>query len=219
MNNTISYYNTNTSSFVESTQSVQMTEAWSRFTSKLSESSIILDFGCGSGRDTKYFLEHGFQVEAIDGSEFEENYIEENDLDYGFQWDDDFYDYCREYFLDECGYDIKFNKNNCVYCERAIAVESNFDPKKYIDKYKGHLGVYWTYEKDNADAVDGTEDNIIVLSGYVKPEDCDWAETITANLLDPDEMELTIKEDADVLITNIKYNDEDIFTSEMICKA
>ncbi|MCC8150510.1 MAG: class I SAM-dependent methyltransferase, partial [Lachnospiraceae bacterium] len=29
----------------------------------------ILDFGCGSGRDTKYFLEHGFFVDAIDGSE------------------------------------------------------------------------------------------------------------------------------------------------------
>ena len=29
----------------------------------------ILDFGCGSGRDTKYFLEHDFKVEAMDGSE------------------------------------------------------------------------------------------------------------------------------------------------------
>lgn len=69
MNKTLSYYNTNTSSFVESTQSVQITEAWSRFTANLPSSSIILDFGCGSGRDTKYFLEHGYQVEAIDGSE------------------------------------------------------------------------------------------------------------------------------------------------------
>ena len=66
---TLSYYNTNTSSFVESTQSVKMTEAWNRFTSKLEPSSLILDFGCGSGRDTKYFLEHGFKVEAMDGSE------------------------------------------------------------------------------------------------------------------------------------------------------
>ena len=69
MNKTLTYYNTNTSSFVESTQLVQMTEAWSRFTAKLPASSIILDFGCGSGRDTKYFREHGYQVEAIDGSE------------------------------------------------------------------------------------------------------------------------------------------------------
>ena len=28
----------------------------------------ILDLGCGSGRDTKYFLEHGYRVDAIDGS-------------------------------------------------------------------------------------------------------------------------------------------------------
>ena len=28
----------------------------------------ILDFGCGSGIDTKYFLENGFDVDAIDGS-------------------------------------------------------------------------------------------------------------------------------------------------------
>ena len=68
MNDTLSYYNTNTSSFIESTQSVQMTEAWNRFTSKLATFSLILDFGCGSGRDTKYFLEHNFKVEAMDGS-------------------------------------------------------------------------------------------------------------------------------------------------------
>lgn len=30
--------------------------------------SYIFDFGCGSGKDTKYFLEHGYRVDAIDGS-------------------------------------------------------------------------------------------------------------------------------------------------------
>ena len=69
MNETLSYYNTNTSSFIESTQSVQMTKAWNRFTSKVTSGALILDLGCGSGRDTKYFLEHGFKVEAMDGSE------------------------------------------------------------------------------------------------------------------------------------------------------
>lgn len=29
---------------------------------------MILDFGCGSGRDTKYFISRGYQVDAIDGS-------------------------------------------------------------------------------------------------------------------------------------------------------
>ena len=39
-----------------------------KFLNKLDVGSAILDFGCGSGRDTKYFLEHGYNVEAIDGS-------------------------------------------------------------------------------------------------------------------------------------------------------
>ena len=30
---------------------------------------FILDFGCGSGRDTKYFLKRNYNVTAIDGSE------------------------------------------------------------------------------------------------------------------------------------------------------
>ncbi|MCD8110759.1 MAG: class I SAM-dependent methyltransferase, partial [Clostridiales bacterium] len=44
-------------------------EVEDRFLYYLQSRAIILDFGCGSGRDTKYFLEHGFHVDAIDGSE------------------------------------------------------------------------------------------------------------------------------------------------------
>lgn len=39
-----------------------------RFLSKLSVGACILDFGCGSGRDAKYFLDKGYQVDATDGS-------------------------------------------------------------------------------------------------------------------------------------------------------
>ena len=38
------------------------------FLEKLPERAQILDLGCGSGRDTKYFLKHGYRVNAIDGS-------------------------------------------------------------------------------------------------------------------------------------------------------
>ena len=34
----------------------------------LPEKALILDFGCGSGRDAKYFLKRGYRVEAADGS-------------------------------------------------------------------------------------------------------------------------------------------------------
>lgn len=65
---TINYYNTNAKKFATSTVTVEFTQMQNRFITKLHKPATILDFGCGSGRDTKYFLEQGFQVEAIDGS-------------------------------------------------------------------------------------------------------------------------------------------------------
>lgn len=66
---TLTYYNQNAQSFTAATVSVDFTATQTRFTAHLPEGSSILDFGCGSGRDTKYFLAQSFQVEAIDGSE------------------------------------------------------------------------------------------------------------------------------------------------------
>ena len=45
-----------------------MHQAQDRFLRLLDENSSILDFGCGSGRDTKYFLNKGCRVTATDGS-------------------------------------------------------------------------------------------------------------------------------------------------------
>lgn len=69
LNNTISYYNQNAESFSSTTKDVEFHQTQDRFINKLSKGSFILDFGCGSGRDTKYFRDRGYQVEAIDGSE------------------------------------------------------------------------------------------------------------------------------------------------------
>ncbi len=69
MTKTISYYNKNAFDFIISTQEVEFCEIQMRFTGILSKGSRILDFGCGSGRDTKYFLSQGYQVDALDGSE------------------------------------------------------------------------------------------------------------------------------------------------------
>ena len=68
MDNTIEYYNKNAEQFVQGTLSVDFTATQERFLSNLSVGTSILDFGCGSGRDTKYFLDKGYQVEATDGS-------------------------------------------------------------------------------------------------------------------------------------------------------
>ena len=67
--NTLDYYNKNASEFVKGTIGADFTETQSRFASLFEKGAFILDFGCGSGRDTKCFLDAGFKVDATDGSE------------------------------------------------------------------------------------------------------------------------------------------------------
>lgn len=68
-NQTLTYYNTNAKTLAESTINVDFSHIQNKFLNQLAPGSSILDFGCGSGRDTKYFLEHNYSVEAIDGSQ------------------------------------------------------------------------------------------------------------------------------------------------------
>lgn len=65
---TINYYNSNATEFVSGTISVDFEATQKKFTDRLPQGAWILDFGCGSGRDTKYFLEQGYRLEATDGS-------------------------------------------------------------------------------------------------------------------------------------------------------
>ena len=66
---TLDYYNQNAKKFVTSTISVDFGTIQNYFLDKLHPGAEILDYGCGSGRDTKYFLEQGCKVTAIDGSQ------------------------------------------------------------------------------------------------------------------------------------------------------
>ena len=68
-NKTINYYNKYTKSFIQTTRSVDFTNIQNKFLSYLPSGASILDFGCGSGRDTKYFIKRNYNVTAIDGSE------------------------------------------------------------------------------------------------------------------------------------------------------
>ena len=68
MDKTIEYYNQNADVFAQGTRLVDFTIVQERLRKMLPVGSRILDFGCGSGRDTKYFLEKGYQVAATDGS-------------------------------------------------------------------------------------------------------------------------------------------------------
>jgi len=69
MKHTLEYYDENADQFIQGTLSVDFMKIQDRFLNKLKPCASILDFGCGSGRDTKCFLERGYKVEAADGSE------------------------------------------------------------------------------------------------------------------------------------------------------
>ena len=66
--NTLEYYNKNAKTYCEQTLEGNMQENYDKFLKHLTTSAYILDFGCGSGRDSKYFIEKGYKVKAIDGS-------------------------------------------------------------------------------------------------------------------------------------------------------
>lgn len=65
---TLAYYDINAKSFIEGTVNVDFTYVQNKFLDNIGDVAVILDLGCGSGRDTEYFLDRGYSVEAIDGS-------------------------------------------------------------------------------------------------------------------------------------------------------
>ena len=66
--NTIGYYNRNARNYAEQTRMVDLSELYEDFEECLDPGARILDLGCGSGRDSKYFLEKGYSVIPVDGS-------------------------------------------------------------------------------------------------------------------------------------------------------
>jgi len=63
------YYNQCGVDFAERTLHRDMSAEHERFIQLLPQHGRILDAGCGSGRDSKAFIDAGFQVEAFDASQ------------------------------------------------------------------------------------------------------------------------------------------------------
>ena len=66
---TLDYYQRNAKEFFSQTINVDMQNVYQQFLGNLpSGKQTILDIGCGSGRDSVFFANKGFEVVAIDGS-------------------------------------------------------------------------------------------------------------------------------------------------------
>lgn len=66
--NTTRWYDDNAGGFAERTRTLDLRHLYDKFLAHVTLNGAILDAGCGSGRDSKAFLERGYQVTAIDAS-------------------------------------------------------------------------------------------------------------------------------------------------------
>ncbi|MEN9361105.1 MAG: hypothetical protein RL095_2640 [Verrucomicrobiota bacterium] len=63
---TLAYYRQHAAEYAEATSGLLPHEALSRFAALLPPQASLLDAGCGSGRDSAWFRDRGFSVDAFD---------------------------------------------------------------------------------------------------------------------------------------------------------
>lgn len=68
MDKNIEYYNQNARQFYDNTIEADMSFWRDKFIGRLPHGGRVLDAGCGSGRDSKAFIQSGFSVVAFDAS-------------------------------------------------------------------------------------------------------------------------------------------------------
>ena len=66
---TINYYNENAETFYQNTVDIDLEPFYEKFLRYIPDKGRILDVGCGSGRDSLYFINNGYDVTSIDASE------------------------------------------------------------------------------------------------------------------------------------------------------
>ena len=69
MNETINYYDEHASQYFDSTSQVDLAMLYKEFLEYIPIGGRIMDLGCGSGRDVKWFRDHGYDAHGLDASE------------------------------------------------------------------------------------------------------------------------------------------------------
>ena len=69
MTKTLAYYNQFAKAYNETTLTIEFQSKREFLLKYLKPHAYILDLGCGSGRDSKAFLQQGYKVTAMDGSQ------------------------------------------------------------------------------------------------------------------------------------------------------
>lgn len=149
----------------------------------------------------------------IDNTVYAEDYCEKYDIDSVEDDKENFIKYIKDVVDDQLT--LEFERG-LIKIERVISLNDSFS------KYKGNIGIYWTFIKGMGDShgAVGSSRNNITICALVDPKDVNWEETIASNVIDPDEYELTLNEDALIQITKIlDANRKEIFKSNALYKA
>ena len=77
MNSTIEYYNSHAGEYYDRTLAVELDELYGEFLEYVPSGGRIMDLGCGSGRDVKWFRDHGYEAFGLDASEELVNFARE----------------------------------------------------------------------------------------------------------------------------------------------
>lgn len=149
----------------------------------------------------------------INNTVYAEDYCDEHNIDSVEDDEENFIEYIKDIVDEQLTLELE---RGLIKIERVISLNSSFF------EYKGNIGIYWTFIEgmgDSHGAVSNSRNNITICA-LVNPEDVNWEETIAANLIDPDEYELTINEDAPIQITRILDVDrKEIFKENLLYKA
>lgn len=63
---TLEYYEQHAEELFKDTVNADVSKLYEDFLGRLMSHGKILDLGCGSGRDSRYFIEKGYEVVAVD---------------------------------------------------------------------------------------------------------------------------------------------------------
>jgi len=66
---TVSSYNLNYKKYYRDTAYIDLSDIYKEFRKHIARGGMILDAGCGVGRDTRYFIQHGYKVVSFDASD------------------------------------------------------------------------------------------------------------------------------------------------------
>ena len=132
----------------------------------------------------------------INNTVYGEDYCEEHDIDSVEDDEENFIEYIKDIVDEQLTLELE---RGLIKIERVISLNESFS------KYKGNMGIYWTFIEGMGDShgAIGSSRNNITICALVDPKDVNWEETIAANIIDPDEYELTLNEDAPIQITRI----------------